>query len=109
MLAWQAYAKGYLEGHADAADGQEYHRDAASEGANQWCIDYHQEFVDAMPPDLTARVKELEEAVAKARYHLHEGLTAALPSDDRGWMVRRRFELAEAALNPALTEQEIPS
>jgi hypothetical protein len=39
VLAWQAYCSGYLHGHADERDGQEYHLDAANEGADQWCLD----------------------------------------------------------------------
>lgn len=44
------------------------------------------------------------EALLEAEKHLHEGLTAALPSDDQGWMVRSRFEKALEMVRAALRE-----
>jgi hypothetical protein len=43
---------------------------------------------------LLNEVEAMREALAEALYLLHEGLTAALPSDEHGWMVRARFQAA---------------
>ena len=47
-------------------------------------------------------------AAQAALNHLEEGLTAALPSDEQGWLVQERFQRAKRAIKRAieLLEQE---